>query len=69
MPDERYQSFLLRLWPDEDQGRVTWRMSIQSIPDGERKGFTDLIDLLTYLEATTVDPSTTENLENGDQDA
>ena len=51
-PEERphHVSYLLRLWQVEDDGRVTWRASLQSADTGERMGFATLVALLSFLE-------------------
>ena len=43
-------SYLLRLWQVESKGAVIWRASLQSPNTGERRGFTSLADLLSFLE-------------------
>ena len=47
------QSYLLRLWPQQTDKGIQWRASLQNIPDGERIGFADLVDLIIYLESLT----------------
>lgn len=45
-----YLAYLLRLWAVRGEGQVSWRASLERIPDGDRNGFADLRDLLGYLE-------------------
>ncbi|WP_420629182.1 hypothetical protein [Candidatus Leptofilum sp.] len=52
------KSFLLRIWPQETAVATEWRFSLQPIPDGDRQGFADLLELLLYLEAITPDIET-----------
>ena len=47
------QAYLLRLWPQRSKTETNWRFSLQAVPDGERIGFADLVELLIYLEALT----------------
>lgn len=47
------KSYLLRLWPQQTATQTKWRFSLQSVPNGPRLGFADLIELMLYLEALT----------------
>ncbi|MGD2166435.1 MAG: hypothetical protein PVH50_13005 [Anaerolineae bacterium] len=49
-PDERYISYLVRLWPIADSGELVWRASLESPRTGERRGFADLSALCAFLE-------------------
>ena len=55
-----YVSFLLRLWRVSDEGKsqpgtkkAEWRASLENPHTGERKGFTDLDELFSFLRART----------------
>ena len=55
-----YVSFLLRLWRVSDEGKsqpgakkAEWRASLENPHTGERKGFTDLDELFSFLWAQT----------------
>jgi hypothetical protein len=48
-----YRSYLLRLWPATEQGRVTWRASLENPHTGERLGFASLERLFAFLEDQT----------------
>jgi hypothetical protein len=45
------RSYILRVWREEDAAACAWRASLTAIPGGERIGFTDLEQLLKYLQA------------------
>jgi hypothetical protein len=45
-----YLSYLLRLWRVSDEEEAVWRASLESPHTGERRGFTNLTDLFTFLE-------------------
>ena len=53
MPGQRPRraSYLLRLWRVEDDGKMIWRASLQNPDTGERRGFSTVADLLSFLEA------------------
>ncbi len=44
-----YRSFLLRLWQVDTEGKRAWRFSLENSGTGERRGFTGLGELITYL--------------------
>ncbi len=44
-----YQSYLLRLWQVSEGGRPALRISLENTQTRERRGFTDLEALLTFL--------------------
>ncbi|MCP4540939.1 MAG: hypothetical protein GY832_27710 [Chloroflexi bacterium] len=50
---QRYLSYLLRLWQTSDGGEQIWRASVQSVGTGERYGFSSLEDLFDFLQAQT----------------
>jgi len=45
-----YISYLLRLWQEKSEGKLTWRASLESPLSGERWGFSDTVGLLSFLE-------------------
>mgnify|MGYP001826066178 CR=1 FL=1 len=57
MSDERrgYRSYLLRMWQAHVDGELVWRASLQSPSSRERRGFTNLEDLFTFLESEAGD--------------
>ena len=44
-----YQSFLLRLWQVDVEGVRAWRFSLEKPMSGERRGFSNLGELMSYL--------------------
>ncbi len=46
-------AFMVRLWRVDDERHPTWRASVQDPHTGERRGFTDLKELFTFLEEQT----------------
>lgn len=57
------QSYLLRLWPVDGDGRTYWRASLQDVASGRRQGFENLENLFAYLcEETEL---TTQRLADG----
>ena len=51
--DRKYLSYLLRLWMVEEDGEYLWRASLEVTHSGERYGFANLDDLLTFLKEQT----------------
>ena len=47
-----YQSYLLRLWRENDEEKG-WRASLESSRTGERRGFARLDDLFRFLRRQT----------------
>jgi hypothetical protein len=45
-----YRSFLLRLWQAQVGGELVWRASLENSHTRQRRGFTSLADLFTFLE-------------------
>lgn len=45
-----YLAYLLRLWQVWDEGRVSWRASLENAHTGERQGFANLTELFSFLE-------------------
>jgi hypothetical protein len=50
---QKYQSYLLRLWVEDINGKGVWRFSLENPFSGERRGFASLKDLYAYLEKET----------------
>ncbi len=48
----RYQSYLLRCWEEADETAelIIWRFSLQDPRSGERRGFTNLTELIIALQ-------------------
>jgi hypothetical protein len=46
-----YHSYLLRLW--QETPYAPWRASLQNASTGERRGFSDLESLFTFLRTQT----------------
>jgi hypothetical protein len=47
---QRYLSYLVRLWQTGDGGKQIWRASLESPGTGERKGFASLKELFEFLQ-------------------
>ena len=50
---QRYLSYLLRLWQTSDGEQQIWRASLESPGTGERRGFASLADLFDFLLTQT----------------
>jgi hypothetical protein len=50
---QRYLSYLLRLWLSDSAGKPAWRGSLEDPHTGNRLGFTDLSRLFEYLQRET----------------
>jgi hypothetical protein len=50
---QRYLSYLLRLWQTSEGGQQVWRASLESPGTGRRLGFASLKDLMDFLYAQT----------------
>lgn len=48
---QRYLSYLLRLWQTSDGEKQIWRASLESPGTDERRGFASLADLFDFLLA------------------
>lgn len=51
--EQRYLSYLLRLWQTSDGRKKVWRASLESPGTGERQGFASLKDLFDFLQTQT----------------
>ncbi|GAB4581706.1 MAG: hypothetical protein Fur0022_44560 [Anaerolineales bacterium] len=47
-PLSHYHSFLLRIWRDDEQ--TPWRVQLEDPHTGERRGFTSIEQMVTYLD-------------------
>jgi hypothetical protein len=57
----RYLSFLLRLWQVKQNGRETWRASLEDPRTGEKRGFASLEALMDFLYAQVREGNRDEN--------
>jgi hypothetical protein len=53
MSSTTYYSFLLRLWQVPTNGDHAWRIQLEDVQTGEKRGFISLEELLTYLSQVT----------------
>jgi hypothetical protein len=58
--EQRYISYMLRLWRIRSQGKRIWRASLESPLTGERWGFADLAALFAFLEKEIGDSAQAE---------
>lgn len=47
-----YRAYLVRLWQIDRNGQPVWRASVEDAHTGERRAFSDIFHLLTFLEET-----------------
>ena len=47
------QSFILRMWLEEQTGSEQWRISLTRIPSGKRLGFESIEAAINYLKSLT----------------
>ena len=60
---QRYLSYLLRLWQIESEGQSVWLASLEDSRTGERRGFASIDALLVFLcqqTNTATDPDKAE---------
>jgi hypothetical protein len=60
---QRYLSYLLRLWQVESKGQLVWRASLEASRTGERQGFASIDELLVFIcqqTSTVKDPDKME---------
>lgn len=48
---QKYLSYLLRLWAVMVDGQPAWRASVENAQTGQQRGFASLAQLLAFLEA------------------
>jgi hypothetical protein len=51
--DREYLSYLLRLWPVKQNGKVVWRASLEETGSGNKRAFSSLQDLYQFLKIDT----------------
>ena len=51
-----YQSYLLRLWREEQNHEIVWRSSLESAQTGEQFNFATLAHLIDFLWEQTSKP-------------
>ena len=44
-----YRAYLVRFWDAGSPGAPLWRVSVQDVQTGERRGFPDLASLVAFL--------------------
>jgi len=57
---QRYQSYLLRLWRTQSDEQDIWRASLESPGTGQRHGFASLQELFRFLQTQTEQAGTEE---------
>jgi hypothetical protein len=58
MPEEqRYYSFLLRVWRSGRPAAPRWRAALEDTRTGERHGFASLAQAFAFLEQQTQSPA------------
>ena len=65
-----YMAYLLRLWRVKEEGKTTWRASLQSPQTRERRGFASLDALFDFLQQqteTALDSERSERLGHDDR--
>jgi hypothetical protein len=60
-PGEHYQAFVLRLWCGRREPGHRWRFSLEDPWTRERRGFSNLEDLVVYLGTMVDDARPTAN--------
>jgi hypothetical protein len=63
---ERYFSYLLRLWRSDGRNESAWRASLENPHTGERLGFDSLEQLFAFLDGQ-ITPGTGNAPANRDQ--
>ena len=48
-----YRAFMIRLWYVDDVEEAVWRVSLEDVHTGERRGFADLPAFFAFLEENT----------------
>jgi hypothetical protein len=62
-------SYLLRLWQVSSNGEQAWRILLENVQTGEKRGFASLEELLAYLRRLSAknDDALSEGSHNGEQ--
>lgn len=63
-----YVAYLLRLWRVKEEGKTTWRASLQSPQTRERRGFASLDALFDFLQHQTETALDSEGSEQPSRD-
>lgn len=48
-----YRAYLLRMWQAGSQERPVWRASLEDATSGERQVFSEIADLVAFLQSLT----------------
>jgi len=67
-PPRAIQSYILRIWAEEEEGCRVWRASLTAIPSGERLGFASLQMAFKFLEGQTATLETQQRREEKDHE-
>ncbi|MFI5180725.1 MAG: hypothetical protein ACHQPI_04990 [Thermoanaerobaculia bacterium] len=62
-PSER--TLILRLWREGDAADAIWRCSVQDPASRQRRGFSDIPDLLSFLQSLTASSDTPRTADPG----
>ena len=54
-----YYSYLLRMWQVPTNGEHAWRILLENVQTGEKRGFASLEELLAYLSQVTTNKDET----------
>jgi hypothetical protein len=53
-----YYSFLLRLWQVPTDGEHAWRILLENVQSGEKRGFASTEELFTYIRQISAQADT-----------
>jgi hypothetical protein len=53
-----YYSFLLRLWQVPTDGEHAWRILLENVQSGEKRGFSSTEELFTYIRQISAQEDT-----------
>lgn len=59
MTSSDYNSYLLRLWQVNENEHPVWRIMLENVQTGEKRGFTSPKELLAYLSQMTTEEKLT----------
>jgi hypothetical protein len=59
---QKYLSYLLRLWAVMVDGQPAWRASLENAQTGQQRGFASLAQLMAFLEAELAAAGTGEEV-------
>ena len=60
--ESEYRAFMIRLWHVKDVEEAIWRVSVEDVHTGERRGFADLPAFFAFLEEKTAEAPSDENV-------